>query len=201
MLGRRHETNLHREIRVIAELEEWSRTQLYEVRQGGWRAEATTAVAASAAEKTYQLIDPLPDWRNETSAQWRTNLEHVWEFLAGDRSQHYTLSRAVAEYLLSPLNHNEGQDGPGDFDRPQTVAAYSAALSIVAWGVDFAVTAIMQIFEAIDLKYDGDHDAEERWADVQREIEFVRDVVTIVTRSERDAGSRFAPELLASIRP
>ena len=174
--------------------------QIYQVRQGGWRADATTALAASGAQETYRLTDQMPEWQNETSGLWRTNLERVWEFLAGDRSQHYALSRAVAEYLLSPLNHNEGQDGPDDFDRPQTVAAYSAALSAIAWGVDFAVTAITQIFEAIDLKYDADHDSEERWAEVQREIEFVRRVVTAVVVAERDPGLGFAPELLASLR-
>lgn len=115
-------------------MEEWSRSALYEVRQGGWRADATTAIAASVAEETYRVIDSLPDWQNETSAWWWTSLAHVWEFLAGDRSQHDTLCRAVADYLVSPLSHNEGQDGPDDFDRPQTVAAYSAALSAIAWG-------------------------------------------------------------------
>jgi hypothetical protein len=185
---------------VLADLEEWSRDQLYAVRQGGWRAEATTAIAASAAARTYQLVNELPDWQNETSSLWQAHLEHVWEFLAGDRAQHYALSRAVAEYLLSPLNHNEGQDCPDDFDRPQTIAAYSATLSAIAWGVDFAVMAIRQIFEVIDLKYDADDDSEERWAEVQREIQFIRGVVTAVTRSERETGPGFAPGLLASIR-
>ena len=126
---------------------------------------------------------------------------HVWEFLEGDRSQHYTLSRAVSDYLVSPLNHNEGQDGPDDFDRPQAIAAYSAALSAIAWGVDFAITAIGQIFEAIDLKYEyGDGDPEGRWPEVQREAEFVRRVVTAVVQSKRDAGLGYTPDVLASIR-
>jgi hypothetical protein len=107
----------------------------------------------------------------------------------------------VAAYLASPVNHNEGQDGPDDFDRPQTVASYSAALSAIAWGVDYAVTAIGQIFEAIDLKYEsGVGQPDERWADVRREAEFVRRVVATVVRSKRDAGLLFTPELLASIR-
>lgn len=200
MVGRRRETHLQRELRVLDELQVWARDELYRVRQGGWRADATTAIAASAAEETYRLIEQLPEWQNAASALWRTNLEHVWALLAGDRTEHYALSRAVAEYLLSPLNHNEGQDGPDDFDRPQTVAAYSAALAAIAWGVDFAITAIMQIFDAIDLKYGGEDDSEERWSEVQREIDFVRRVVTAVVRSEREGGAGFAPDLLASIR-
>jgi hypothetical protein len=174
--------------------------QLYTVRRGGWRADATMAIAASAAEETYRLTDSLPEWQNETSGLWRMHLQQVWQFLAGDRSQHGAISRAVADYLISPLNHNDGQDGPDDFDRPQTVAAYSAALAAIAWGVDFAVTAIMQIFDAIDLKYQGNDEGEERWAEVQREIEFVRRVVSAVVRFEREASSGFSPELLAAIR-
>jgi hypothetical protein len=58
--------------------------QIYQVRQGGWRADATTALAASAAQETYRLTDQMPEWQNETSGLWRTNLERVWEFLAGD---------------------------------------------------------------------------------------------------------------------
>jgi hypothetical protein len=200
-------SDLDRELRLIGDLEDWCRAELYGVRRGGWRAEATTAIAASAAEETYRLTDELPDWQNETSAAWRNTLVQVWEFLGGDTSAYYTLSRAVSDYLVSPLNHNEGQDGPDDFDRPQTVAAYSAALSAVAWGVDFAITAIGQIFDAIDLKYvygDGDPEGrlsdEQRWSEVQREAEFVRRVVTAVVQSKRDAGLGYPPDVLASIR-
>jgi hypothetical protein len=159
----------------------------------------TTAVAAAAAEETYRLTDRMPEWQNETSSVWRENLQQVWAFVGGDRSRHYSLSRAIAGFLLSPLNHNEGQDGPDDFDRPQTVASYSAALAAVAWGVDFAVTAVMQIFEAIDLRYD-DYDSEERAAEVQREIEFVRRVVTTVVTSQLSYGDGLSAEVLASIR-
>jgi len=120
-LGVHGRDDLRRELRLITDLEDWSRAELYEVRRGSWRAEATTAVAASAAEETYRLTDQLPDWQNETSAVWRANLGHVWEFLEGDRSQHYALSRAVADYLASPLNHNEGQDGPDEVKSPEVV--------------------------------------------------------------------------------
>ncbi|GAA4693299.1 hypothetical protein [Nocardioides conyzicola] len=200
MFGRTGESRLQREIRVVAELEEWVRAELTRVRAGGRRADATIAVAASAAAETYRVTDHLTEWQNEPSRKWQIHLQHVWKFLAGDRSQHYALSQAIAEYLLSPLNHNEGEDGPDDFDRPQTVAAYSAALAAVAWGVDFAVTAVSQIFEAIDLKYEGDVEQDERWGEVQREIEFVRRVVTAVVGYEPQTGQGFTPDFLASIR-
>lgn len=196
------DSDLRRELRLIDELEAWTRAQLHGVRQGGWRADATTAVAASAAEETYRLIDELPEWQNDTGALWRLHLQRVWEFLQGDHSQHYALSRAVADFLTSPLNHNEGQDGPDDFDRPQTVASYSAALAAIAWGVDFAVTAVRQIFEAIDLKYETEGGRpEDRWREVTHEEAFVRRVVTMVVTSNRAAGSGFSRELLDAIRP
>lgn len=200
MPGLRRETNLQREVRETRALGEWVRTELYRVREGKRRADATTAVAAGAAEEAHRITDRLPEWQNETSALWRSNLQYVWAFLGGDRSQHYPLSRAIADFLLSPLNHNEGQDEPDDFDRPQTVASYSAALSAIAWGVDFGVTAVMQIFDAIDLKYDGDHDSSERWAEVQREIEFVRRIVKTVIGAMKVHRQGFGTDVLASIR-
>lgn len=195
----RQETNLQREVRETRALGEWVRTELYRVREGALRADATTAVAAAAAEEAYRITDRLPEWQNETSAMWRSTLQHVWAFLGGDRSQHYPLSRAIADFLLSPLNHNEGQDGPNDFDRPQTVASYSAALSAIAWGVDFGVTAVMQIFDAIDLTYGGG-DSDERWAEVQREIEFVRRIVKTVIGAANVHRQGFDTGILASIR-
>lgn len=194
------ETSLQREIRETRALGEWVRAELYRVRQGKLRADATTAVAAAAAEEAYRITDRLPEWRNETSAMWRGHLQHVWAFLGGDRSQHYPLSRAVAGFLLSPLNHIEGQHGPNDFDRPQTVASYAAVLSAIAWGVDFGVTAVMQIFDTMDLKYGGKDDSDERWAEVQREIEFVQRIVKTVMGAANGRSQGFDTGVLASIR-
>ena len=200
MPDRREETYLQRELSESQALGEWVRSQLYGVRPGARRALAITAVAAAAAEEAYRLTDQVGDWQNETSTLWRDHLRHVWAFLAGDSSRHYALSRAIADFLVSPLNHNEGQDGPDDFDRPQTVASYSAALSAVTWGVDFAETAVMQIFDAIDLKYDGDY-TEARWTEVKREITFVRRVVNTVVRAQKPDGAGLDAQLLASIKP
>jgi hypothetical protein len=57
----------------------------------------------------------------------------------------------------------------------------------------------MQIFDAIDLKY-ADYDSDERWADVQREIDFVRAVVTTVVSARGLDGEGLPSEVLASIR-
>lgn len=99
------------------------------------------------------MTDRLPKWQNDISSAWRLNLGRVWDRLAGDEEQHYALSRQVADFLVSPLNHVEGQDGPDDFDRPQTVASLAAVVSTLGWGAgaDLAVTAATQIFDAIAL--------------------------------------------------
>ena len=192
------ESALQRELRETGELADWARDQLYMVRAGGWRAEATTAVAAAAAEETFRLSDRLPKYQNATSVEWRGHLDKVWRFLAGDRAQHYALSAAIADFLVGPLNHIEGQDGPDDFDRPQTIASYSAALAAITWGVDFATTAVSQIFECIDLEFDGEHPPE-REAEVTRKILRVREVVgLIVDAAKQDA--RLTPEVLATLR-
>jgi hypothetical protein len=63
----RRETNLQREVRETKALGEWVRSELYRVHEGGLRADATTAVAAAAAEETHRITDRLPEWQNETS--------------------------------------------------------------------------------------------------------------------------------------
>lgn len=138
------------------------RRDLYAVREGAGRAAAVTAIAAAAAEQTFRYADDLPEYWNDVGGLWRQHLGHVWRFLGGDVNEHYYLSRALAEFLVSPLNHVEGQDGPSDFDRPWTVATYAAVTSAVAWGVDFATIAAGQVFECIDLKYDGEYSSERR---------------------------------------
>lgn len=97
------------------------------------------------------------------------------------------------------MSHNEGQDGPDDFDRPQTVAAYSAVLSAVAWGVDFAVTAVMQIFDCIDLRYDNEY-PDARLEEVREQIAFIRNAVQLVTESLSSGGAELSGELLSALR-
>lgn len=198
LLGK--ETKLHRELRERGALVEWVRTELLAVQEGGQRSASITAVAAATAEETYRVTDRGHDLDNDTSRAWRDVLQEVWALLEGDDSRHHPLSLAVGEFLIGPLNHNDGQDGPDDFDRPQTVAAYSAALSVVTWGTDFAVSAVEQVFEAIDVVYDGEDESDERWADVQREVEFVRRIVTTIVDSVKQQRPHFGDDVLSSIR-
>ena len=101
---------LRTELAILREVELAIRQQLYSIESAGLRATAVSALAAAAAERAYLRSDALPQWTNVTSSQWRRCLADVWGFLEGDPQRHYVLSNAIAEYLTSPLNHNEGQD-------------------------------------------------------------------------------------------
>jgi hypothetical protein len=144
---------LRRELAQQEALVRGLREDMYSIEPRYRRSLAAAALAASIAEQTYAVMDGLPQWQNETALQWRGHLGRVWLYLAGDEQQHYALSAAVADYLRSPLNHVEGQDGPDDADRPQTVAAMAAALTLIHWAVDFVETALAGLFEAVDLKH------------------------------------------------
>ena len=194
---------LRRELAAQDSLIEQVRTDLYSISPRYYRSLATTALAASVAEWTYRVMDPLYDWQNETATTWHGHLQHVWLYLAGDEQQHYALSTAVAEYLVSPLNHVEGQDGPDDMDRPHTIAAYSAVSSTLHWAVDFAESAIGQAFEAIDKKHDPDYMelpvAPAREQDVLRLIDFVQTASGLL-RKNFTTQRKVAPHLLQRLR-
>jgi hypothetical protein len=143
-------------------------------------------------------MDGLPQWQNETALQWRGHLGRVWLYLAGDEQQHYALSAAVADYLRSPLNHVEGQDGPDDADRPQTVAAMAAALSLIHSAVDLVETALAGLFEAVDLKYDQEF-GEAR----EEEVAYVVRTVSARSKALREAlqeERQVRADLLALLR-
>lgn len=141
----------------------------------------------------------MPQWTNLTSDRWRRSLADVWAYLEGDAQRHYALSNAIAEFLTSPLNHNEGQDGPNDFDRPQTIASYSAAASVIFWGVDFATTAVAQIFDLIDLRYDGAmHSVREH--EIEDERTWAFGVSDLIVGAAATGRSQFTADLLAELR-
>jgi hypothetical protein len=189
---------LSEELKTMQEVERAVRERLYSLDAGGSRALAVSALAASAAERAYARSDAMPEWRNSTSDLWRRSLADVWSYLEGDRQRHYPLSKAIAGFLTSPLNHNDGQEGPDDFDRPQTIAAYSAAASVIFWGVDFATTAIAQIFDLIDLEYDGAMHPE-RTLEFERERDWTLHTATLIV--DASSGSiRLPASLLAVLR-
>lgn len=190
---------LRGELEALRDLLTWTRGQLLSVRPGSWQAAAGTAVAAAAAELTHRCSDELPAWRNEVSELWRRHLGRVWAYLAGDEQQYPVLCAAIAEHLTGPFNHQLGQDGPDDFDRPQTIASYAATCSAVFWGTDFAVTAVGQVFDCIDLKYDGEHPPG-RSSDVDAAIRRLRAAVERVVSDLATGPAELSPQVLDEIR-
>lgn len=143
------------------------------------------ALAAVSAERTYRLLRDLPEWQNATSEQWAEYLPEVWRYLGGDTEPHYVLSRALAGFLTSPLNHVEGQDGPDDFDRPPTIAAYYAVVGVVTGvSIEAAGYAVGQVFDALDLRHNAEmapahlRDAENERARVSRWLDLLLNAVS-----------------------
>ena len=199
MLGAMGDAGLRRELASLGALEHAVRERLYSVGSAGTRALAVSALAAAAAERAYARSETVPESRNETSDLWHAHLADVWGYLEGDLARHRALSTAIADFLVSPLNHTDGQDGPDDFDRPQTIAGYSAVASVVLWGVDFATTAVAQLFELIDLEYDGDHPPG-REDEVRGERHWVMEACTTVVSASSVGGSGVTPTVLARLR-
>jgi len=189
---------LRNEVDSLRTLERTVREQLYSIESAGVRAIAVSALAAASAERAHARSEALPEWCNETSNLWRRHLADVWRYLEGDSGRHYALSNALAGFLTSPLNHNEGQDGPDDFDRPQTIASYSAVASVIFWGVDFATVAVGQVFELIDLEYNGEF-TPERAAEVDGVRQWALDACVAVVRAA-STGRAGLPAVLAELR-
>jgi hypothetical protein len=188
--------SLRGELEILHALEREIREHLYSVEAGGARARAIAALAAAAAERAYARSTGLAALANETSDLWRAHLADVWRYLEGDQQRFETLSRAIAGFLTSPLNHTDGQDGPDDFDRPQTIASYSAAASVVFWGVDFATTAVNQIFELIDMQYDWEFPPE-RAVEVEHERDWALDTCVKIVAAASSGSRGITPILLA----
>lgn len=179
--------DLSAELEVVRLLVVRVRERLYRVESG--RATAVALVAAVAAEQAGRALVDLPAWRNSTSDQWQVHLRVLWRYLEGDQSQFRALSAAVADYLVSPLNHNAGQDGPDDFDRPQILASYAAVLAGITGVVGFAELAVEQVFEALDLRYDGESGGAGRQAHVARAIHGIDRALDAISRAPGRLGT------------
>ena len=190
---------MHIELATLRELEQTVRDGLYCIDSAGVRALAVSTLAAASAERAHARSEETPQWSNKTSDTWRAHLEMVWQYLEGDATRHRALSGVLADFLLGPLNHNDGQDGPNDFDRPQTVASYSAVASVVFWGVDFATTATSQVFELIDLKYDVTYPPE-RAIEVESERRWALDALASVLATAATGTRGFTSDLFADFR-
>ncbi|HWG93176.1 MAG TPA: hypothetical protein VNU66_02980 [Mycobacteriales bacterium] len=173
------------------------RSELYAVATPYRRAVATTALAASVAERTYRVTDALPDL-HPVSQEWRGHLDRVWAWLAGDASQHRPLSLAVADHLRSPLHHADGQDGPDDADRPQVTAALAAVLSVLHPAVERVEDALRALHEAVDVSHDQEH-GPQREAEVDALVRAVTAAAAALRRALAH-GDDVPPGLLTDLR-
>ena len=82
-----------------------------------------------------------PAIRTEYAETWRPALDALWHWASGDRAAFYDISKALADYLVSPFNHCEGQDAPNDADTPPVSAILYTAASMLFGGADGAILA------------------------------------------------------------
>ena len=91
-------------------------------------AEGLVLFATATAERLMRAHEALPeDEQAAYTLGWRPVLDRIWEWASGDRRAYDDVSRAVAEYLVSPQNHVDGQDGPSEADEDAAAAAIAAA--------------------------------------------------------------------------
>jgi hypothetical protein len=104
--------------------------------------EQRTGFAAATAERLIRAheIRP-PQERQGYPCAWRTALDAIWRGLAGDPAGFGQVSRAIAEFYLSPYHHDHGADGPGDAADDGVAATLYAAQCYLYGCVDFAIWA------------------------------------------------------------
>lgn len=158
------------------------------------------ALAALSAERTYALLDDLPTWHNSTSAEWRSHLSQIWRHLQGEVEPYYDLSRAFAHHLLGPLHHIDGQAGPDDLDRPQTLAAYYTVVGLVTGvSIEAAGYAVGQLFDALDLRHDAEM-TPAHLADAESERRKVARWLGLLLDEARPGTTWLTPGLLERLR-
>jgi hypothetical protein len=104
--------------------------------------EQRTGFAAAVAERLIRAHEIRPPAeRKPYPCGWRAALDAVWRGLAADRTAFQDVSRAVAEFYLSPYHHADGPGGPSEA-RDDGVAATLYAAQCYLYGcVDFAAWA------------------------------------------------------------
>ncbi|MGH3655133.1 MAG: hypothetical protein ACRDUA_00600 [Micromonosporaceae bacterium] len=98
--------------------------------------------AAAVAERLVRAHEIRPPAeRKAYPCQWRGCLESVWRGLAGAPASFGQVSRAIAEFYLSPYHHNDGLDGPAEATDDGVAATLYAAECFLYGCVDFALWA------------------------------------------------------------
>jgi len=159
--------------------------------------------AVAPAQRLMAAHDGLPmTEQSEYSRSWRPVLESIWSYAAGNDAAWYPISHAIGHYLLSPQNHNEGQDGPDDADQDEVAATIFAANAVIHGLIGFAELAAGRATDAIDNRWYGIDDAR-----LARELELetgrqhrALELITAASGDRRAWSSGAPATLLAALR-
>ncbi|MGH3734707.1 MAG: hypothetical protein ACRDT6_03650 [Micromonosporaceae bacterium] len=106
----------------------------------GFDAPRRTGFAAAVGERLLRAHETRPPKeRLAYPCGWRTALEAIWRGLGGDGTAFGAVSRAVAEFYLSPYHHDDGPDGPPEASDDAVAAVLYATQCYLYGCVDFAV--------------------------------------------------------------
>lgn len=116
-----------------------------------------TGFAAAVAERLVRAHETRPPKeRLAYPCGWRTALDAIWRGLAGDRTAFGAVSRALAEFYLSPYHHADGDDGPSEAADDGVAATLYAAQCYLYGCVDFALWAAACGYDAAATVAAGD---------------------------------------------
>lgn len=113
--------------------------------------------AVGVAERLMRAQEALSaDEQAEYTLSLRPLLNALWEAALGNSAAFGEIKHGLGEYLLSEYCHNDGQDGPGDADRPAAAAVlYAAAVYLFGTG-DLASVVSSRAVEAVDERRNRD---------------------------------------------
>jgi len=147
--------------------------------------------------------DALPkSERRAYSWTWRPVLESIWSYAAGNDDAWYPISHALGNYLLSPQNHIDGQEGPNDADQDEVAATIFAACAVTHGLAGFAELAASRATDAIDNRWYGiDDDRLAREVELETQRQFAAlELITAAGRDRAAWGSGAPGNLLTALR-
>jgi len=123
----------------------------------GFSPEQRTGFAAAVAERLIRAHETRPPAEREPyPCGWRAALDTVWRGLAGDPAAFQDVSRAIAEFYLSPYHHADGPRGPSEACDDGVAATLYTAQCYLYGCVDFALWAAACGYDAAAVVAAGD---------------------------------------------
>ncbi|MFI5532145.1 hypothetical protein ACIA8O_26785 [Kitasatospora sp. NPDC051853] len=109
-----------------------------------------TVFAAGVAERLLGAHEELPGHEQAPfTLSLRPLLNSVWEGALGDTTAFESVTRAVAEFMLSEYCHNDGQDGPDDANEDAAASVLFAANTYLYGIAEFAVWASRRAVDVV----------------------------------------------------